>query len=148
MKKFSFTLQKVLDLREFEKKQAQTELGKAVAVETKIQNTLDLIAEQRVKSIKAADQMRDIKNLYNVNQYFQLLNQRKEIMLEELTKAKVVTEEKREVMREAMKKVKVLETLKEHRKDAWKKQVQLEEDNEIDELVTSRYKISDSQKFD
>lgn len=148
MKKFSFTLQKVLDLREFEKKQAQTELGKAVAVETKIQNTLDLIAEQRVKSIKAADQMRDIKSLYNVNQYFQLLNQRKEIMLEELTKAKVVTEEKREVMREAMKKVKVLETLKEHRKDAWKKQVQLEEDNEIDELVTSRYKISDSQKFD
>lgn len=148
MKKFSFTLQKVLDLREFQKKQAQTELGKAVAVETKIQNTLDLIAEQRVKSIKAADQMRDIKSLYNVNQYFQLLNQRKEIMLEELTKAKVVTEEKREVMREAMKKVKVLETLKEHRKEAWKKQVQLEEDNEIDELVTSRYKISDSQKFD
>lgn len=148
MKKFSFTLQKILDLREFEKKQAQTELGKAVAVETKIQNTLDLIAEQRVKSIKAADQMRDIKSLYNVNQYFQLLNQRKEIMLEELTKAKVVTEEKREVMRESMKKVKVLETLKEHRKEAWKKQVQLEEDNEIDELVTSRYKISDSQKFD
>lgn len=148
MKKFSFTLQKVLDLREFQKKQAQTELGKAVAVETKIQNTLDLIAEQRVKSIKAADQMRDIKSLYNVNQYFQLLNQRKEIMLEELTKAKVVTEEKREVMREAMKKVKVLETLKDHRKESWKKQVQLEEDNEIDELVTSRYKISDSQKFD
>jgi len=139
MKKFNFTLQKVLDLREFEKKQAQAELGKAVAVETNIQNTLNMIAEQRVKSIQEADKMKDIKSLYNVNNYFLLLNQRKEQMLEELSKAKLITEEKRDVMREAMKKVKVLETLKEHRKDAWKKEMLKEEDNQIDELVTSRF---------
>ena len=108
MKKFNFSLQKILDYREFEKQQAQTELGKAVAVETKIQNTLDMIAESRAKSVLEADKMRDLNSLFGVNQYFQLLNQRRDEMTEELLKAKVVTNEKRAVMIEAMKKVKDL----------------------------------------
>ncbi len=139
MKRFNFSLQKVLDYREFEKQQAQTELGKAVAVETKIQNTLDMIAESRAKSVLEADKMKDLNSLFSVNQYFQLLNQRRDEMTEELAKAKVVTNEKRMVMIDAMKKVKVLETLRDRRKEAWKReQLKIEED-QIDDIVTSRY---------
>ncbi len=139
MKKFNFSLQKILDYREFEKQQAQTELGKAVAVETKIQNTLDMIAESRAKSVLEADKMKDLNSLFGVNQYFQLLNQRRDEMTEELLKAKVVTNEKRAVMIEAMKKVKVLETLRDRRKESWRReQLKIEED-QIDDIVTSRY---------
>ena len=139
MKKFNFSLQKILDYREFEKQQAQTELGKAVAVETKIQNTLDMIAESRAKSVLEADKMKDLNSLFGVNQYFQLLNQRRDEMTEELLKAKVVTNEKRAVMIEAMKKVKVLDTLRDRRKESWRReQLKIEED-QIDDIVTSRY---------
>ena len=139
MKRFNFSLQKVLDYREFEKQQAQAELGKAVAVETQIQKTLDMIAEFRAKSVLEADKMKDLNSLFSVNQYFQLLNQRRDEMTEELAKAKVVTNQKRMVMIEAMKKVKVLETLRDRRQDAWKReQLKIEED-QIDDMVTSRY---------
>ncbi len=140
MKRFHFSLQKVLDFREFEKKQAQVELGKAVAEETKIQDTLDLIAHKRVETVAKADQMNDLGSLYNVNLYFQFLDQQKEKALEDLSKAKIVTDQKRQVMREAMKKTKVLENLKEHRIQEWKKENIKMEENQIDDIVTSRYK--------
>ncbi|MBR4463931.1 MAG: flagellar export protein FliJ [Treponema sp.] len=140
MKKFTFSMQKVLDLREFERKQAEAELGRALAEENRIQQTLEMIAQQRVNSIAAADSMRDLHELYNVNQYFALLDQQKEQLLEELARAKIVTEEKRDEMREAMKKCKVLEQLKDSRHAAWKKEVLAEEENTIDDIVTSRFK--------
>jgi len=139
MKKFYFGLQKVLDFRDFEKKQAQVELGKAVAEETKIQNSLNEIANARVASVKQANEMHDISSLYNVNQYFRFLDYQKEILLDDLAKAKIVTDQKREVMREAMKKTKVLENLREHRLQDWKKENQKIEENDIDDIVTSRF---------
>ncbi len=146
MKRFSFSLQKVLDFREFEKKQAETELGKAVAEETKIENNLELIAKQRVETVATADGVHDINALYGINQYFQLLDQRKEKLLEDLTKAKLVTEEKRDVMREAMKKCKVLENLKEQRMAVWKKDEAKREENEIDDIVTSKYNAQEKNQ--
>lgn len=132
-------MQKVLDLREFERKQAEAELGRALAEETKIQQTLEMVAQQRVSSIAAADKMSDLHELYNINQYFALLDQRKEQLLRNLAQAKIVTEQKRDAMREAMKKCKVLEQLKETRRAAWKKAALKEEEITIDDIVTSRF---------
>ena len=137
MKRFEFSLQKVLDLREFEKKQAEAELGKAVGEETRIKNTLDLVARQHAQTVTAADGMHNLTDLYNANRYFALLEQRKEALLEELTQAQMVTEEKRETMREAMKKQKVLEKLKEKRLASWKKEAQKESDAVLDDITTS-----------
>lgn len=139
MKKFSFSMQKILDVREFTKKQAEAELGKAVAAERKIQDTLDLIAQQKASLIAEADNMHDLQSLYDVNQYFKLLDQRRDNLLPELEKAKVVSEEKRDVMREAMKKVKVLENLKDSRYKAWRKEALKEDETVIDDIVTSRF---------
>ena len=94
MKKFNFSLQKVLDFREFEKKQAEAELGKAVAEETKIQNTLDMIAKQHASSVLAADSMKDINDMLYVQNYFRLLDYQKEQALTALAQAQVITEEK------------------------------------------------------
>ena len=139
MKKFNFSLQKVLDFREFEKKQAEAELGKAVAEETKIKDTLDLIAREHVSSVKAADESHDLSSMFAVQQYFRLLSQQKEDALQSLAQAQVITEEKRDLMRQAMQKCKALENLKDKRKADWKKANQKAEENEIDDIVTSRY---------
>ncbi|WP_191013617.1 flagellar export protein FliJ [Treponema zioleckii] len=140
MKKFYFGLQKVLDFRDFEKKQAQVELGKAVAEETKIQNSLNEIANARVASVKQANEMHDISSLYNVNQYFRFLDYQKEILLDDLAKAKIVTDQKREVMREAMKKnKKFLKISANIVFRIGKKKIKKLEENDIDDIVTSRF---------
>jgi len=131
-------MQKVLDLREFEKKQAEAELSKALAEENRIEDTLKMVATQKAQTVSASNDMKDISSLYGANQFMRLLEQRKEMLLEELTQAKMITEQKREVMRDAMQKVKVLEKLKESRLKEWKKEYLREEENNIDEIVTSK----------
>ena len=132
-------MQKVLDLREFERKQAEVDLGRALAEENKIKQTLELVAQQRVNSIAAADKMTDLHELYGVNQYFALLDQQKEKLLQDLAQAQIISEQKREVMREAMKKCKVLEQLRYSRLATWKKERLAEEENARDDIVTSRF---------
>ena len=132
-------MQKVLDFREFEKKQAEAELGKAVAEETKIQDTLNLIAEEHASTVRLADSTKDLSGMLANQNYFSLLNQQKEQALMNLAQAKVITEEKREIMRDAMKNVKVLENLKEKRKSDWKKETLRAEENEVDDIVTSKF---------
>ena len=138
MKKFEFSMQKILDLRDFERKQAETELGRAIAEETKIKQTLEMVAQKRVQCITAADEMHDVRELYNANNYLVFLDRQKEELLQQLAQAQLVTEQKREVMREAMKKCKVLEQLKDARHVAWKKAALKEEENTVDDIVTSR----------
>lgn len=132
-------MQKILNLRLFEQKQAELELGKANAEIARIQNQLKAIAEKRIRLSKQTANTTDI-NVYNqTSQHFIFLNQRKEALLEELAQAELVAEEKRAVVREAMKKVKALEKLKEKKMTEWKQQLQKEEDEELDDLVTSRF---------
>lgn len=139
MKRFNFSLEKVQNLKEFKKKEAELELGKAVQEETKIQNTLDMIAQKKADTIHAADEMKDIGSLYSVQHYFSLLEERKEVAVEELTRAKIVTEEKRKEMEHAMREVKAIENFRDMKKDEWKRENQKEEENAIDEIVTAKY---------
>jgi len=138
MKKFEFNMQKILDLREFEEKQAQLELGKAVARETEIQKTLEMIAQQRLNTMTSSEDIDDINQLYKMNTYLLLLEQRKEHLLQELTQAKLVTEEKREEMKQAMMKVKALEKLKEARFEEWSLENKKKEAVELDDINNSK----------
>lgn len=135
-------MQKILDLREFEKKQAQTELGKAVAEESRIQNTLELVAQQKVQSISSADSMSNLNELYGINQYLILLEQRKESLLTQLAQAKLVTEQKREVMKEAMQKVRVLEKLRDAREAEWKAENAKTLAKEVDDINNAKFRQS------
>ena len=139
MKRFNFSLQKVLDFREFEKKQAEAELGKAVAEETKIKDNLDTIARSYAENVRAADEAKDITEMLAAQNYFRFLNQQKEEALISLAQAQVITEEKREKMREAMKNCKVLENLRDKKIAVWKKENFRAEESEIDDIVTSKW---------
>lgn len=143
MKQFTFSLQKILNLRQFEQNQAELELGKANAEIARIQNSLKAIAEKKVLVSKQTANTQDVGVYNQTSQYFIFLDQRKESFLEELAQAELIAEQRREVVREAMKKVKALEKLREKKIREWKIQLQKEEDEELEDLIASHFKSMD-----
>ena len=134
MKKFEFELEKVLEFRNFEKQQAEGELSKALAVETKINNDLKTIARQYA-AVKAS--MKGSLNFQDIvaqSQYNNLLEYQKEELLKQLAEAKLVTEQKREVMRECMKKTTALEKLRDKKLEEWKAAADYEESELLDDV--------------
>ena len=138
MKKFSFSMQKILDLRIFEKRQAEMELGKANAEVARIQGELESIAKRKVSTIKNFDTNTDFLIQAEIQSFFFMLEQKKEKFLEELATAQIAADEKREVVRQAMQKVKVLENLKENKFRQWKKDSLKAEELAADDIVTAR----------
>jgi len=139
MKRFTFNLQKVLDLRNFEMEQAELELGKANAEVNRIQKQLDAVASQRVNVSKQIAGTKDFSLYSNANLYFTFLDKKKEQFLEEIAQAQLVADEKREILKEKMQKVKVLEKLKEKKITEWKKESLKEEELSMDDVVTAKY---------
>ena len=76
MKAFSFSMQKILDFREFQEKQAELELGKANAEVARIQNELNAVAQQRVNVTKEVDGSNDIALYASAQNYFKFLKQK------------------------------------------------------------------------
>ena len=138
MKKFSFSMQKIIDLIIFEKRQAEMELGKANAEVARIQGELESIAKRKVSTIKNFDTNTDFLIQAEIQSFFFMLEQKKEKFLEELATAQIAADEKREVVRQAMQKVKVLEKLKENKFRQWKKDSLKAEELAADDIVTAR----------
>ncbi|WP_288567553.1 flagellar export protein FliJ [uncultured Treponema sp.] len=138
MKKFAFSMQKILDLRIFEQRQAEMELGKANAEVARIQGELESIAKRKVSTIKNFDTNTDFLIQAEIQSFFFMLEQKKEKFLEELATAQIAADEKREVVRQAMQKVKVLEKLKENKFRQWKKDSLKAEELAADDIVTAR----------
>lgn len=133
MKKFSFELEKILEFRNFEKQEAEAELAKALSKENEIKSNLEMIAKQMIISNQSLDKSSSFEDVITQSRYNNLLNHRKEELLQELTQANLITEEKRSVLAECMKKTVALEKLKEKRKEEWKTAYDYEEAEEIDE---------------
>ncbi|MDY4465993.1 MAG: flagellar export protein FliJ [Candidatus Treponema excrementipullorum] len=140
MKKFVFSMEKILDLREYEEKQAQIELGKAIADAEKIRQQLNFVATEKAKMLSMDISGTSINERLVHENYLVRLDRQKEVLLEELAAAELIVEEKRAVFAEALKKRKVLSNLKEKQLQQYKKEKQLEEDNIVDDIVTSRFK--------
>ena len=133
-------MQKILDLRIFEQRQAEIELGKANAEVARIQGELDSIAKRKVSTIKNFDTNTDFLIQAEIQSFFFMLEQKKEKFLEELATAQIAADEKREAVRKAMQKVKVLEKLKENKFLQWKKDSLKAEELAADDIVTARKK--------
>ena len=138
-KAFKFELQDVLDFRNFEQEQAQNELAKALAVETQIENQLQIIASNFVSVRKQIDASTDFEDIAAGNRRKVLLESQKEDLLNQLAQAKIVSDEKRAVLAEIMKKTTALEKLKEKQLESWKEEENRAEADMIDDLATGRY---------
>ena len=137
MKKFKFSLEKVLMIREFEEKEAQIELGKALAVVNDLNAQLKYIAEERIKSNESRANSSDLSFLMAVENYINGLDYKKEQLLEQLAQAQLVVEEKQKIMIEAMQKRKALDKLKENQVKSYKKELLQEEEKILDEIKNS-----------
>ena len=81
----------------------------------------------------------DFYDITNANQFYAFVRNQSECLLNELAKAKLISDEKRSILKEAMQKVDSLEKLKEQQLEEYKVALIHEEDNELDDIVTSRF---------
>ena len=141
-KVFKFELQDVLDFRNFEKEEAQNELAKALAVETQINDNLQIIASQFISVKNQIDASSSFEDIAAGNTRKKFLEMQKEELLKQLAEAKLVSEQKRAVLAEAMKKTTALEKLKEKEEAVYKAEVDKEENDFIDDLANSNKRLS------
>lgn len=138
MKKFVFSLQKVLELREYEEDKAKLELGKAVAEVERLKRLLEENARNRIAANQSRKDTTDISVLLSIENYIIGLDAKKEKLLEELTMAQMVFEEKRDLYTKAMQDREVLSKLKEKQLSEYKKEVLKEEENALDDIVKNK----------
>ena len=138
MKKFVFSLQKVLELREYEEDKAKLELGKAVAEVERIKRLLEENARNRIAANQSRKDTNDISVLLSIENYIIGLDSKREKLLEELTMAQMVFEEKRDLYTKAMQDREVLSKLKEKQLSEYKKEVLKEEENALDDIVKNK----------
>lgn len=141
MKKFVFSMQKVLDLRMFAEEEAKIALAEAISVADKIKAGLALVAQNRVKAHKSRSAHFDVTEQLVIEHYIQRLDLKKEELLLELAEAELVIEEKRGAMMEAMKERKVLSNLRDKKLSEYKKLSLRESDEELDDITQPQYAL-------
>ena len=139
MQKFKFELQDVLQFRIFEQKQAEVELGKALACEKKIQDNLDTLAGQLAESKRIMKGSTDFYAINDSIKFQHFVKKQTEYLLNNMAEAKLVSEQKREILKKCMQKTDALEKLKEKQMEEWKRAENLEDDDFSDDIVTGRY---------
>lgn len=138
MKKFVFSLQKVLDLREFEEEKAKLELGKAVAEMERIKKLLAENAQNRVNAGYSRRDVSDVLSLQQIENYILGLDLKKEKLLEELASAELILEKKRDLFTEAMQAREVLTKLKDKQLSEYKKEALKQEENALDDITNGK----------
>lgn len=141
MKKFNFSLQNILNLREFEEKQSQIDLGKAISECTRLKNELEQVAQDYIKANNNRTSEKSIEELIIIDNYCNRLNLLKEELLEQIATAELIVQQKQEIYAEKLKNRKVLTKLKEKKYSQWKKECLHEEEIQIDDIVTSKFSI-------
>lgn len=139
MKRFAFSLQKILDIREFAERQAQIELGRAVAEVNRINGDLEAVAQEKLRMIHQKQQEMTLNDFVVRENYMKRLELTKERLLEELAAAQLVVDEKRELFAEALKQRKILSNLRDKQYAQYKKDTLVAEDNAVDDMVTARH---------
>lgn len=139
MKRFSFSLQKLLDLRLFREKEAEIALGKAIAEREKIQQELEEIARERVSWTYSRTSGTSIQDLLSIERYISRLDTKKEELLEHLAAAELVVEQARKNWMTATRERQVISKLKEKKTGIWHKEMLDEEAEVLDDISNSVY---------
>ena len=141
MKKFNFSLDKVLTLRAFYEKQAEIALSRAVSERDIVKNKIENIDLKVLEALPIFSQDIDMSILLWTENYIKGLKVRKL----ELEKELIFLEEKVKLCiqkySETSKDRKILERLKDKKFEEWKKSFDKEEIISIDEIISSKMSI-------
>lgn len=146
MKKYSFRLQPVLDIREKTLEDKRLEMAQVIQLLNEQQEGLErLIAKQasykdELESLSLEDDL-NVFALANFKNY--MVNLQEQIIQQEhnIENTKKALRVKQEAVNEALKDVKVLEKLKEKQSQKFYKDIEMKEANEIDDISTARYRL-------
>ncbi len=146
MKKYSFRLQPVLDIREKTLEDKRLEMAQVIQLLNEQQEGLErLIAKQasykdELESLSLEDDL-NVFALANFKNY--MVNLQEQITQQEhnIENTKKALRVKQEAVNEALKDVKVLEKLKEKQSQKFYKDIEMKETNEIDDISTARYRL-------
>lgn len=147
MKKYSFRLQTVLDLRERTLEDKRLEMAKVIKLLNDYQDELKALQgkfssyREEFETIISSESTVDVSQLAGYNGY--LFNLEQEIKDKQMTieNTKKVLLVKQQEVNEALKDVKVLEKLKENQSKKFYEMIDKKEASEIDDIVTARYKV-------
>ena len=141
MKKFNFSLDKVLTLRAFYEKQAEIALSRAVSERDIVKNKIENIDAKVLEYSPIFSQDVDMSILLSTENYIKGLKVKKVELEEELisleSKVKLCIEKYTEKSKDR----KILERLKDKKFEEWKKAFNKEEAIIIDEIVSSKMSI-------
>ena len=144
MKKFKFSLEKVLRQREINAELAQKEFAEAQAeLNAQIQKLNDMIElkqqtlDNRTKLIETSTDWANSVN--QLNQFLSGQDVRISKQNERIKEAENLVESRREILRQAVSEVKILERLEEKQRKAYMAEVAKHEQAEIDELTVLRF---------
>jgi flagellar FliJ protein len=140
MKRFTFRLEKVLQLRKFNENECKLALGQAISILNKIENDIKMTAVKRHNA--AAERFNAPQDIASWDLYILRLEQETERLAEQAAQAELVVEEKRALYIEAQKDLKAIEKLKEKRQKEYRQEMMDFQMAEIDDLTAARYRHS------
>ena len=136
MRRFKFSLEKVLKLRQFKEDECKLSLGQAISALNKIENDIKQTAQKRHTASSQRFQNPGEIAMWNV--YILRLEQETERLLKQAVQAQIVVEEKRALYLEAQKELKVMENLKDKRHKEYRKEMLNSEMNEVDDITSAK----------
>lgn len=144
MKKFQFTLQKLLDIRAFREKEAETNLGRAVAAREAIVMRLAEIAQEEAKTLRSLwSSLKTSEELTLHENYLERLRIEREKQEKALLEAEFIVEKMRKLYIKAHQERLIVSKLRERKEVEWKAEGLKQQDAILDDIVNAReYKKS------
>jgi flagellar export protein fliJ len=144
MKKFQFTLQKLLDIRTFREKEAETNLGRAVAAREAIILRLAEIAQEEAKTLRSLwGRLTTAAELNLHENYLERLRIEREKQEKALLEAEFIVEKMRKLYIKAHQERLIVSKLRERKEVEWKAEGLKQQDAILDDIVNAReYKKS------
>ena len=139
MKKFQFTLQKLLDIRAFREKEAETNLGRAVAAREAIVLRLTEIAQEEIKTRRSLGvSLKTPAELTLHENYLERLRIDREKQEKALVEAELVIEKMRKIYIKAHQERLIVTKLRERKEVEWKAEGLKQQDAILDDIVNAR----------
>lgn len=144
MKKFQFTLQKLLDIRTFREKEAETNLGRAVAAREATILRLAEIAQEEAKTLRSLwGRLTTAAELNLHENYLERLRIEREKQEKALLEAEFIVEKMRKLYIKAHQERLIVSKLRERKEVEWKAEGLKQQDAILDDIVNAReYKKS------
>lgn len=139
MKKFQFTLQKLLDIRTFREKEAEINLGRAVAAREAIVLRLAEIAQEEIKTRRSLwDSLKTAAELSLHENYLERLHNDREKQEKALVEAELIIEKMRKIYIKAHQERLIVSKLRERKEGEWKTERMEQQDAVLDDIVNAR----------